>query len=98
MPRTTSAKKSGVWRNFGLSRKARLDDNIRTYIARRTESFTPAQLQEVVYSLAIECSSRNGFSRTQGLKATEGDVDCVLSRINGARNPKVGFRIDDDQI
>jgi len=81
-----------------LSRKVRLNERIRSYITRRTERFTPAQVQEVVFSLAIECSGRTGYIRTEELNATEADVDRVLSRINGIRNPNVGFRTDAEQL
>lgn len=74
-----------------LSLKARIDPEIQRYIACRTEHFTPAQLQEVVYSLAIECSTRTKTFTGQKLVISKDDVDRVIRYISHGRTTRMGF-------
>lgn len=63
-----------------LCRKIRLSPDARLYLARHSECYTPAQLQEVVFSLAIECQTK---SNTQNnlLQIGPADIDkaCGIS-------------------
>ena len=65
-----------------------LAEVIREYIARRTNGFTPAQLQEVVFGLVIDCEGVEGRTlETIG----QDDVDRIIGRINGRRCQHFGF-------
>jgi cell division protease FtsH len=67
-----------------LCRKVPLADNLQDYIARRTEGCTPAQLQEIVFGLAVE----RGEELT---RLTFRDADGVISLINGRFGQRLGF-------
>jgi len=56
-------------------------------IARRTEGCTPAQVQEIVYSLAIEHAEEMSWS--PGSSFTVEDIDSLIARIN--RRRPLGF-------
>ena len=76
-----------------LSRKIRLTPEIRDYIGRRTHYFTPAQIQEVVYTLAIECAQKDRrFRYGTALAVSPEDVDRAIKRLNGfRRSESMGF-------
>jgi cell division protease FtsH len=70
----------------GLCKKINLEQTSREYIVSHTDGFTPAQIQETVFGLAIE------FGRSLGnteIKAS--DIARIISRINGARRKQLGF-------
>ncbi|AMU87209.1 MULTISPECIES: AAA family ATPase [Dehalococcoides] len=73
-----------------LCRKIRLSPDARLYLARHSECYTPAQLQEVVFSLAIECQTK---SNTQNnlLQIGPADIDKALRHIYGIKNSHLGF-------
>jgi len=69
-----------------LSQKVPLDADTQEYIACRTEDCTPAQLQEIVYSLVIQHQAQSPqphFSRD--------DIDRGISRISGNNRHRLGF-------
>jgi len=69
-----------------LCEKIPLDDDTQEYIAGKTENCTPAQLQEIIYSLIIQRPTRllePTFNRD--------DIDRVISRINGRNKYRLGF-------
>ena len=68
-----------------LSQKIPMDEDIQDYLARKTKDYTPAQIQEAVYSLVIECEEL-GYC-----KFGTDDVDNVLTKLN-RRNKELGFR------
>jgi cell division protease FtsH len=74
-----------------LCERILLEESAREYIARHSEGCTPAQLQEIVFSLAIE----NGEPVTcnKPLPVTTDIIDRVMSRINGKNKAGLGFRI-----
>ena len=74
-----------------LSQTIPLDEAIQEYLARRTENYTPAQVQEVVYSLVIEHEHNHDSDETSRCKFSIDDVDSVLARINRKNRP-MGFR------
>jgi cell division protease FtsH len=65
-----------------------LAEEIQNYIARRTDGFTPAQLQEVVFGLVIDCEGLDG--RTIDT-VSQDDVDRIIGRINGRKCQRFGF-------
>lgn len=69
-----------------LSQKIQVDENSREYIALKTDGYTPAQIQEIIYSLVIQHPSELAelsFSRT--------DIDLAISRIKGKSKYQIGF-------
>jgi cell division protease FtsH len=74
-----------------LCRRIPLTEHIQAYIADKTEKFTPAQLQEVIYTLVI---MRNQKGRVAGLTSfefTTAEVDCAIRKIYGRRKDPLGF-------
>jgi len=69
-----------------LCEKIPLDDDIQEYIAGKAENCTPAQLQEIIYSLVIQHptgTSETTFNRD--------DIDRAISRINDGSRCRLGF-------
>jgi len=69
-----------------LCEKIPLDDDTQEYIARKAESCTPAQLQEIIYSLVIQYSAE----QTE-LLVNKADIDRAISRINDNNRHRLGF-------
>ncbi len=69
-----------------LSRKIPLDADAQEYIACRTEGCTPAQLQEIVYSLVIQYPSHQSE-----MAFSKADIDWAISRVNGKSRHRLGF-------
>jgi cell division protease FtsH len=65
-----------------------LAEEIQDYISRRTDGFTPAQLQEVVFGLVIDCE---GFDGRTIDTISQNDVDRIIGRINGRKCQRFGF-------
>jgi cell division protease FtsH len=71
-----------------LCERIPLDESTRDYIAHRSEGCTPAQLQEIVYNLVIQCPAGQSelcYSKT--------DIDRAISRINDKNRHQIGFDI-----
>ncbi len=69
-----------------LCEKIPLDEGLEEYIAMRAENCTPAQLQEIVYSLIIQRPAGKPeptFDRS--------DIDRAISRINDKNRNRLGF-------
>jgi len=69
-----------------LSQKIPLDEGTQEYIAIRADNCTPAQLQEIVYSLVIQHASRQ-----PELAFNKADIDWAISRINDKGRHRLGF-------
>jgi len=69
-----------------LCEKIPLDDETQEYIAGKTENCTPAQLQEIIYSLVIQCPERQ-----DELKINTADIDWAISSINDKNRHRIGF-------
>ena len=74
-----------------LGKKIPLEEASKQYIARKTEHCTPAQLQEIMYSLAIEHCSETPAEEKQSLKPTTDDIDSAISKVNGRNKQRLGF-------
>jgi len=74
-----------------LCRKIPLDKQVQAYVARRTDRYTPAQLQEVIYSLVIRHAQNNGNRETGCLRFTTGEVDSAVSMIGRKNKHHMGF-------
>jgi cell division protease FtsH len=73
-----------------LSQKIPLEESSKEYIARKAEHCTPAQLQEIIFSLAIlHCSGTS--EEQQPIKVAADDINSVISKINGKNGHRLGF-------
>jgi len=61
------------------------------YISKNAENCTPAQLQEIIYSLVIQ----NAIGQSE-LSFNKADVDRSISRINDKNRYQIGFIINDN--
>ena len=74
-----------------LAQKIPMDENIQDYLARRTEHYTPAQVQEAAYSLVIEHGHGPDCDKPGSYEFSMTDVDTVLAKIN-RKNRELGFK------
>ena len=74
-----------------LCRKIPLTEDIQGCIAKKTEKFTPAQLQEVIYSLVIMRNQKGRDAGPTGFEFTTAEVDCAIRKIYGRRKDPLGF-------
>jgi cell division protease FtsH len=63
-----------------------LDDEIREYIATKTENCTPAYVQEIVYGLVIQQSAAHNE-----LRFSHDEIDYVISSITNKNRYRIGF-------
>jgi ATP-dependent 26S proteasome regulatory subunit len=77
-----------------LCQKIPVDVPTQDYIACKAEGCTPAQLQEIVYGLAIEYRDESLQAPSLCLNISRDDVDRAVSRINGKNKRRIGFDID----
>lgn len=76
-----------------LCQKIPVDVSTQGYIAHKAEHCTPAQLQEVIFSLAIQRPDELLESQSAHLKVSKSDIDAVISKINGRNKYQIGFTI-----
>jgi cell division protease FtsH len=69
-----------------LCGKIPIGDEIQEYIAGKTENCTPAQLQEIIYSLVIQYPTEHSE-----LLVNKADIDRAISRINDKNRQRIGF-------
>ena len=74
-----------------LAQKIPLDEATKEYIARKAERCTPAQLQEIMFSLVIQYSAGVSEAEKQNLKVSLDDIDNAISKINGKNKQRLGF-------
>ncbi|MDD5402797.1 MAG: ATP-binding protein [Dehalococcoidales bacterium] len=72
--------------------KIPLEESAKCYIARHSEGMTPAQLQEIVFSLAIE--NVNPQACLKEFTADETTIDRLISKIRGKGKISLGFGIN----
>jgi cell division protease FtsH len=73
-----------------LSGKIPMDEGTQRYLVDRTEGFTLAQIQEIVYTMVIEYSQNNHDDPEQ-FSFSEEEVTSAISRINGRNGHRLGF-------
>lgn len=76
-----------------LCKQIPLEEAAQDYIVRKADHCTPAQLQEIVYSLVIEHSEETSGDITKCLKFSVQDIDNIISKINGRKEHHLGFCI-----
>jgi cell division protease FtsH len=77
-----------------LCQKIPVDVPTQDYIASKAEDCTPAQLQEVVYGLAIEYREESSQTASLCLDISREDVDRAISKVNGKNRRRLGFDIE----
>ena len=75
-----------------LSGKIPMDEGTQSYLADRTEDLTPAQIQEIVYTLVIEYSQNNRDDPERFSFSPE-EITRAISKINGRNGHHMGFNI-----
>ena len=75
-----------------LSGKIPMDEATQSYLADRTEDLTPAQIQEIVYTLVIEYSQNNRDDPERFSFSPE-EITRAISKINGRNGHHMGFNI-----
>lgn len=76
-----------------LCQKIPVDERTQDYIAGKAEHCTPAQLQEVIYSLAIEHDHETSEASSTCLKLSRDDIERAISRIDGRNKRRLGFDV-----
>ena len=79
-----------------LCKKIPIDGQTWDYIACKAERCTPAQLQEVVYGLAIESSDEPSKGPSPSLELSRDDVDRAIARIDGRNRRRLGFGMENN--
>jgi cell division protease FtsH len=72
-----------------LAEKIPLTNEVKDYLAKRTEGFTPAQVQETIFGMVIANPDLDGDDATLFLK--KADIDKVISEMNLKKNGSIGF-------
>ena len=75
-----------------LCEKIPLDEMSQNYICRMTDGCTPAQLQEIVFSLAIENPEKLSQNN---LPCTQEIMDHVITTVNNSHKERIGFSLLD---
>jgi cell division protease FtsH len=81
-----------------LCQKIPVDVPTQDYIASQAEGYTPAQLQEVVYGLAIEYRDESSQPPSLCLDISRDDVDRAISKVNGKNRRRLGFGIENNHL
>jgi len=78
-----------------LCHKVPLDDDVRGYVALKTENFTPAQIQEVVFTLAIGYCQQNDGEKPEILTFSTEEVESAITKVSKRTGRSIGFTIPD---
>jgi len=70
-----------------ISEQIPLSENVREYIVKETNGFTPAQIQEVLHGMVISHSDRT----EESLQFKRSDVDSTIALLNIRKNSTIGF-------
>lgn len=76
-----------------LSKKIPLDDTVLDYITEKTDKYTPAQIQEVVYSLVIRRPEYGPDNEIEQAIFSKEEVDNVLQLVSRKNGEPMGFKI-----
>jgi cell division protease FtsH len=79
-----------------LCQKIPIDEPTQDYIASKAEHCTPAQLQEIIYSLAIEYPDESLDAPSPYLELRKDDIDNAILRINGRNRRHLGFGVENN--
>ncbi|OGO04778.1 MAG: hypothetical protein A2Y91_06590 [Chloroflexi bacterium RBG_13_54_8] len=87
LPRPTLEQRQAQIRQ--LCQKVPLNSAAADYVARRSEGCTPAQVQEILFSLAIEHASQE--CDLWDASVSHGDIDRTIRRIRRNNGRRIGF-------
>lgn len=73
-----------------------LDEGVQTYVARKTENYTPAEIQEVIYSLVIGYAQSSREDEPDCLKFSLQDIDSAVSKLSRRTKHQLGFSSQDN--
>jgi cell division protease FtsH len=76
-----------------LCKRIPLDPAVQEHVVCRTEGYTPAQVQEVIYGLVIQ--GKNLYGVRKGCSFSREEVDGVLRRISRRNSEPIGFKKED---
>jgi len=76
-----------------LSHEIPVDSATQDYMAHQADNCTPAQLQEIIYSLVIEHSDEWVSSISIPLGFSRDDIDTIISKVNGKNGHRLGFDV-----
>ncbi|MFC1910376.1 hypothetical protein ACFLXC_03675 [Chloroflexota bacterium] len=76
-----------------MCQKIPIDKSTQEYIANKAEHCTPAQLQEIIFSLVIHHSDGLLEPESTYLAVNKEDIDSAISKINGKSRQQIGFTI-----
>lgn len=76
-----------------LCQKIPVDRPTQDYIAHKAEYCTPAQLQEIIFSLVIQHSDELPEPQSTYLEVSKDDIEIAISKINGRNRHQIGFTI-----
>jgi cell division protease FtsH len=79
-----------------LCQKIPIDVPTQDYISSKAEGCTPAQLQEIVYGLAIEYRDDSSQTPSFCLDISRDDIERAISNINGRNKRHLGFDIENN--
>jgi len=79
-----------------LCQKIPIDERTQDYIAYKAEGCTPAQLQEIIYGLAIGYPEESSGAPPPCLGISRDDVDRAISKLNGRNKRRLGFDIENN--
>ncbi len=80
-----------------LCQRIPVNERIQDYIASKAENCTPVQLQEIVYSLAIEHAGEGAQNGSTYLELSKDDVDHAIAKVNGRNKRRLGFEIENNR-
>lgn len=72
-----------------ICQKIPVNEPERDYLSHRTDGFTPAQVQEILYSLVIDRPDQASGSTAPGFRRD--DIDRAIARVNGKSGRRAGF-------
>jgi cell division protease FtsH len=70
-----------------ISKKIPLSEDVREYIVKETNGFTPAQIQEVLRGMVIAHSAQG----EDIMQFNRSDVDSTIALLNIRKNSTIGF-------
>jgi len=79
-----------------LCQKIPVDVPTQDYISSKAEGCSPAQLQEVVYGLAIEYRDESSQAPSLLLDISRDDIDRAISKVNGRNKRRIGFELENN--
>ncbi|MGQ9545543.1 MAG: AAA family ATPase [Dehalococcoidia bacterium] len=81
-----------------LCQKIPVDVTTQDYISTRAAGCTPAQLQEIVFSLAIEYREESPDGSSLCLNFSRDEIERAISKVNGRNKRRLGFGFENNYV